>query len=58
MSLTENLDLVFQPRTDTTHVHKVIVITVHPLILDIVDKEFQIGRNPGWLNGTKINSNN
>lgn len=36
--------------------HKVPVITMRPLILDIINEESQVGRNPNWLDGTKIHT--
>jgi hypothetical protein len=57
MSLTENFHLIFQPGTDAAHMHKVKVVTVHPLVFDVVDKELQIWRDPRWLDWAQINSN-
>jgi hypothetical protein len=38
-------------------VHKVKVVTVHPLVLDVVDHELEIRGNPRGLDRAEVNTN-
>jgi hypothetical protein len=37
--------------------HKIKVAAVHPLVLDVVDHEFEIRGNPRGLDWAKVNTN-